>query len=108
MLDSRDQLRPGHAVARQLVGDHHAAALPLQQLAKQPFGCPLVAPALDQYVEDQPCSVDRAPEPVLDATDPDRDLVEVPLVPKARQPAQDPIGELLPALQGAVGAPSRG
>ena len=46
-----------------------------------------------QHVEDEASLVDRTPEPVLHTTDPDCDLVEVPLVTRARQPAADLIGK---------------
>jgi hypothetical protein len=46
--------------------DHHARrpALPLQQLAQEPFGGPFVPPALHQDVEHDALLVHRAPHPV--------------------------------------------
>src|SRR4051812_23395539 len=71
MLDRRHHLRLRGAVARQLVRDHDTRRprLPLQQLAKQTLGGPLVAPALDQDVEHDPILVDSPPEPVLRSPD---------------------------------------
>ena len=49
-LRAPQQRRP---IRFQLIRDHHAGspALPLQQLAQQPLGRLLVAPALDQNVQ---------------------------------------------------------
>ena len=82
VLDPGHQLPLRRAIARQLVGDHDARrpALPLQQLAQQALGGPLVAPALHQHVEHDAVLVDRPPQPVLLAGDFDHDLIEVPLV----------------------------
>ncbi len=80
VLDTRHQLLLRRAVAAELVGDHdpRRPALPLQQLAQQALGGPLVAPALDQHVEYDAVLVDRPPQPVLLAGDFDGDLVQVP------------------------------
>ena len=58
----RDLLLRG-PIAGQLVRDHNARrpALPLQQLAQEPFGGALIAPALDQHVEYDAVLVHRAP-----------------------------------------------
>src|SRR3954468_16431259 len=71
MLDRGHHLRLRGAVARQLVRDHDTRRprLPLQQLAKQTLGGPLVAPALDQDVEHDPILVDSPPEPALRSPD---------------------------------------
>src|SRR5215207_8212743 len=86
-LDRGHHLTLRGAVARQLVHDHHTrhAGLALQQLAKQAFGGPLVAPALDQDVEHDPILVDSPPEPVLLSADHPAHFVEVPLVSRAWQ-----------------------
>src|SRR4051812_24417794 len=65
VLDRGHHLSLGGAVAGQLVRDHDTRGphLPLQQLAKQPLGGLLVAPALDQDVEHDPILVDGPPEP---------------------------------------------
>ena len=67
VLDAGHDLPLGGTVAAQLVGDQHTrrAALLLQQLAQQAFGGFLVAPALDQDIENEAFLIDRAPEPVL-------------------------------------------
>jgi hypothetical protein len=53
MLDAGHDLPLCRAVAGKLIGDHDTGRphLPLQQLAQQPLGCLLVAPALNQDVE---------------------------------------------------------
>jgi hypothetical protein len=95
VLDARHDLAFGCGVAFQLVGDQHArrSSLPLQQLAQQPYGRLLVTPALNQDIENKALLVDRAPEPVLLASDGDRDLIEVPLVATARGSSADPVGK---------------
>ena len=72
--------------------------LPLQQLAKQARGGPLVPPALDQDVEHQAVLVHRAPEPVFLASDHQAHFVQVPLVSGTGQPAPDLVGEVLAEL----------
>lgn len=66
VLDPGHDLTPGRSVAAELVGDQHArrSALLLQELAEQAFGGLLVAPALDEDIENKALLVDRAPEPV--------------------------------------------
>src|SRR5215217_3640258 len=61
MLDARHDLPLCRPVAGQLVGDHDARrpALPLQQLAQEPFGGPFVPPALYQDVEHDAVLVHR-------------------------------------------------
>jgi hypothetical protein len=75
-------------IAGKLVGDHHARrpALPLQQLAQEPFGGPFVPPALHQDVEHDALLVHRAPHPVFLASNFDGNLVQVPFVSGAGQP----------------------
>src|SRR3954465_14714519 len=66
VLDAgRDLLLRG-PIAGKLIGDHDARrpALPLQQLAQEPFGGPFVPPALHQDVEHDALLVHRAPHPV--------------------------------------------
>src|SRR5829696_6600395 len=100
MLDRGHHLTLRGAVAGQLVRDHdtRGPALLLQQLAKQAFGGPLVAPALDQDVEHDPILVDSPPEPVLLSADHPAHFVEVPLVSRAWQLAADLVGEALAEL----------
>jgi hypothetical protein len=69
-LDAGHDL-PLRRVAFQLVGDQHTrrSSLLLQQLAEQSLGGLLVAPALDQDIENKALLVNRAPEPMLLAGD---------------------------------------
>ena len=85
VLDAGHDLPLGGSVAAQFVGDQHTRRpqLPFQKLAEQAFGGLLVAPALDQNVENEALLVDRAPEPVLRAGDRDDDLIKVPFVAAA-------------------------
>src|SRR3954470_12243773 len=82
VLDARHDLPLGGSIAFQLVGDQHTrrSALLLQQLAQQAFGGLLVAPALDEDIENEVFLIDRAPEPVLLTGDGNDDLIKMPLV----------------------------
>src|SRR6266404_6196695 len=55
MLDPGHDLPLGSGVALQLVGDEHTrgSTLLLEELAEQPFGGLLVAPALDENIENE-------------------------------------------------------
>jgi hypothetical protein len=101
VLDPGYHLPLGRPIAREPVGDYDPLhpALPLQQLAQQALGGPLIASALHQHVEYHPGLVHITPEPVLHTNDLDRGLVEVPLVSSMGQPSPDPIGELLAELE---------
>jgi hypothetical protein len=101
VLDARHDLPLGCGVAAQLVGDQHTrrAALLLHELAEQAFGGFLVAPALDQDIENEAFLVDRAPEPVLLAGDGNDNLVEVPFVAAARGASTDAVGEFTAEFQ---------
>src|SRR3954470_18246565 len=71
MLDRGHHVCLCRVVTGELVRDHHTrhAGLPLQQLAEQAFGGPLVPPLLDENVEHDPILVDRPPEPMLRSPD---------------------------------------
>ncbi len=71
VLHAGHDLALGRGVAAQLVGDQHTRRSPLllQELAEQALGGLLVAPALDEDIENKALLVDRAPEPVLLAGD---------------------------------------
>src|SRR3954453_15668636 len=101
VLDPGHQFLLGGRIARQLVRDHDTRrpALLLQQRAQEALGGPLVAPALHQHVEHEAVLVDGPPQPVLRAGDPDLALVQVPLVARSRQPAADPVREVLAELE---------
>src|SRR3954465_6044738 len=95
MLDAGYDLLLRRAVGAQLVGHHDTRrpALLLQQLAQQPLGHFLIAPALDQGLEHELLLVDRAPEIVLLARDSDDHLVEVPLVAALWPASADAVGD---------------
>ncbi len=95
VLDARHDLTLGRSVAAKLVGDQHAGRLPLllQELAEQAFGGLLVAPALDEDIENKAFLVDRAPQPVLLAGDGEDDLVKVPFVAAAGSSPTEAVGE---------------
>src|SRR5438270_11335906 len=95
MLDPTHDLPLGRGVALQLVGDEHTrcSTLLLEELAEQAFGGLLVAPALDQNIENEAVLVDGTPEPVLLSGDADDDLIEVPFVATARRSLTNEVGE---------------
>src|SRR4051812_43574164 len=101
MLDARHDLPLGGCVATQLVGDQHTRRSPLllQQLAQQALGRLLVAPALNQDIENEALLVDGAPEPMLRAGNGNDHLVEVPLVAALRGAPPDAVGEFLAEFQ---------
>jgi hypothetical protein len=67
VLNSRHDFLLGRAIRFQLIRDHDAGspALPLQQLAQQPLGRLLVAPALDQDIKHDAVLIHSAPEIML-------------------------------------------
>jgi hypothetical protein len=72
MLDPWHDLPLGSGVAPQLVGDEHTrrSTLLLEELAEQTLGGLLVAPALDQNIENEAVLVDGTPEPEKEFTGP--------------------------------------
>src|SRR6201997_3860135 len=95
MLDPGHDLPLGRGVALQLVGDEHTrcSALLLEELSEQAFGGLLVAPALDENIENQAVLVDGTPEPMLLPGDADDDLIEVPFVATERRSLTDAASE---------------
>jgi len=95
MLDAGHDLPLGRGVAAQLVGDQHTRRPPLllQKLAQQAFSGSLVAPALDQDIENEALLVNRPPEPMLLAGDGDDDLIKVPFIAAAGRGPTDAVGE---------------
>ena len=101
MLDPGHDLPLGRGVAPQLVGDEHTrgSALLLEELAEQALGGLLVAPALDENIENEAVLVDGTPEPMLLPGDADDDLIKVPFVATARRSPTDAVGEFLAELE---------
>ena len=58
----------------------------------------LISSALHQHVEYHPGLIDGVPEPVRHTVDLEDDLIQVPLVTGAGQPAADLVGESLTEL----------
>jgi hypothetical protein len=94
VLDAGHDLPLGRGIALQLVGDQHARrpSLLLQQFAQQALGRLLVAPALNEDIENKALLIDRAPEPVLLTGDGNDDLIKVPLVAAPGCPPTDAVG----------------
>jgi hypothetical protein len=67
-----------------------------QQLAQQPLGRLLVAPALDQDVEHDAGLVHGSPKPMLYPGNFEHDLVQMPFVAHPGKAATDLVGKLVP------------
>ena len=82
MLDAGKQLTLSDTVASQLVGhDHPRHTLKtFQQSLEEPFRGGPITSGLNQDVEHNAILIDRAPEIVLHALDPNEHLIEIPLV----------------------------
>ena len=83
VFDPGQDLALRRAVALQLIRDDDPRYIPqaLEQLAKALLRRVLIAPALDQNVEDVVVLVDSAPQVMVLPVDRQKHLVEVPLVP---------------------------
>src|SRR4051794_9381474 len=101
VLDAGHDRPLGGTVAAQLVGYQHTRRSPLlrHELAEQAFGGFLVAPALDQDIENEALLIDRAPEPVLLAGDGNDDLIQMPFVAAARGASTEAVGEFAAEFQ---------
>ena len=87
VLNARHDLLLGRSIRFQLIRDHDARspALPLQQLAQQPLGRLLVAPALNQNIKHDAVLIHSAPEIVLLAGNLEHNFIHMPLVAGLRR-----------------------
>jgi len=110
MLDPGHDLPFGCGVALELVGDEHTRGftLLLEELAEQAFGGLLVAPALNQDIENEAVLVDGTPEQMLFPGDADDDLIQVPFVTTASARCRNAVGEFSPEFDGPIAGSSRG
>ena len=71
MLDARHDLDLSSGITLQFVRDQNPwrIAQALEKLAKEPFGCLPVAPALDENVQGMTVLIDSAPEVMVLALD---------------------------------------
>src|SRR5258707_14928334 len=92
MTAGQAQVPESSAVGAQLVGrqQFRREALFLEELAHQPECSPLVAPALNEHVENLALVIDGAPQVHPFASNPDHHLVEVPPVARAWAGASKP------------------
>src|ERR1700756_4071950 len=104
MLDRCQQLAVGDLVAAEFVGDDHPRHVlqVFEQLAEESFGGHRISAGLDQNVEHVAVLVDRAPQVVLRAVDPDEHFVAVPFLTGPWAASAQPAGVGLPEL----GAPA--
>jgi len=84
MLDTGHDLPLRGPVRAQLVSDHDTwrRSLLLEKFSHQPLGRLCIAATLHQHIKHETILIDRAPQPVLLATDCDDNFVEVPLAIK--------------------------
>ncbi len=85
MRAGQAQVPESRAVGAEFVGNEQfrREALFLKELAHQPECSPLVAPALNQHVENLALVIDGAPQVHPFASNPDHHLVEVPSIARA-------------------------
>src|SRR4029077_18674942 len=100
MFDAKAHLHPRSAVRTELVRDHDARRCDggFQELPYEPLRSTTVSSTLDQDVENEAILIDRAPKPVLLATDRHRDFIHMPFVAASRRALADLIGERLAEL----------
>src|SRR5215471_13277708 len=101
VFDPGQDLSFGRAVALQLIRDDDPRDISqaLEQLAKELLRRVLIAPALDQNVEDVVVLVDSAPQGMAFAMNRQKHLVQVPLVAWLCASTLRPIRVVLPKLQ---------
>ncbi len=104
MLTLRQHPSNGRRVAGKLVGDHHpwlGARLAVKHTTQEALGGYLMAPLLDQDVQNDAVLVNGSPQPVTFATDLQRHFVQMPLV------ASSPSSSTQPGSEGGaeLGAP---
>jgi len=82
VLDIRQKLALGHAIALQFIGDENARNVqqPLLETLEEALCCPGFAAGLHQNVKRDPVLIRGAPEIMLLTVDPNEDLVQVPFV----------------------------
>jgi hypothetical protein len=96
MFDVRQRPSNGWRVAGKLVGDHDArlgTALAVKDPTQETLGSYLIAALLDQDVQYDSVLIDSSPEPVAFAADPQRHLVQMPLVAGSHSLSTQPSGE---------------
>lgn len=101
MRNARQDVLLGCAIARQLIGDHHAwdVLATLAQLSEELLRCCFVPTALYHDIEHVPMLIDRTPARVLFGIDGEEDFVQMPLVARLRPPPPQLIGILLAKFQ---------
>ncbi len=83
MLSVRQCSANRRRVAGELVGDHHlrlGPVLTVDHAVQEMFGGYLITPFLDEDVKYDAVLINGTPQPVAFAADPQRHLVEMPLV----------------------------
>ena len=70
-----------------------------EKLAEQTFGSLLVAPTLDENIENEAVLIDSTQEPMLFPGDADDDFIQVPLIATARRSLTDAAGQIPPNLR---------
>ena len=101
MRTGQVEVSESRSVGAELVGSQQCRreTLFLEELAHQPDCRPLVAPALNQHVENLALVIDGAPQVHPFASNPDHHLVEVPAIARAWAGPSKPSGKTGPELQ---------
>jgi hypothetical protein len=94
MVHTGEELALGGTVALELVRDDHPGSIlaALEQLAEEFLCRGLVPPALDQDIKDMAVLIHGPPEIVAGAPDRQKDLIQVPLIPKLEPSVAQLIG----------------
>jgi hypothetical protein len=98
MLDIGQQASLRHTITSQLVGDDNARHIlqALQRALEEPLGGFPITPLLDPNIEEDTILIHGAPQIMLNAAlDPDKHLIEVPLVARLGMTAAQTISKAL-------------
>src|SRR5215831_13226671 len=100
MFHPGQELALRRAVALELIRDDHPwhVLQPLEQLAKALLGRLLVAPLLDEDVQDVVVLIHRAPQVMALTVNRQKHFIQMPCIARLRATATQPIGVILPKL----------
>ena len=98
MHRAHSQLPVRRTLTHELVGDHdpRRIPMPLQQLAKKPFGRLRISPRLHQNIQHITILIYRPPQVVLIPVDSDEHLIKMPGIPATPCLSPDPLGIFRP------------
>jgi hypothetical protein len=100
VFDARQHLPFCCTTAFQLIGDDDLwdIVAAFEELAEELLGGLLIPPTLDQNVEDMAVLIDRSPQIMMLTLDCQKDLIQMPLIPRLQPAAAQLIGIRLAKL----------